>query len=300
MALNGRAEATAEIARDKAPRRKVFSGGRQTVRFKTAAEVEGDRELRARLGLGPEKVATREGVAQLIRAGLDPFGRKGFPNAKLPGGEPFGREEFGYATTIEHAGRTHTGGPTKWRSESYNQRTGKLTSSTGPRKTDYSGRTHTDRPRNLRNKLNAGEAGSLRAVGRSGKTGMDYRKLKYAAAESFLNARGRYELKSGRALSSIARVGGGTVGIHEDDTARLGGSLIESIHVVPASADQYPVISASVVAGGGRVTYAKFQELGTRHNPAHPFLRPALAVAQDKLPGDLERALKRVLGGSRR
>lgn len=281
IAVNGTAEKTAERAKDYAPVRKVFAGGRQTVRFKTASEIEGDRALRAKLGLGPEKLASKEAARALIRSGANPKGGKRFAQYTLPGGEPGGIEEYRFASTVElgrHDGRAPRLG------ENRANAVGKV----GPRKRSLVGTS------NLRT------VGVISGV-KGRHTGLDLSQLSHEGAEARLTARGRYELRSGRALSAIAFVKGiGTVGTHKDDTATLGGSLRESIRVIRASAEQFPVISASVVAGGGRVTYAKYQELGTRHNPAHPFLRPALAVAEDELPGDLERALRRTLGGSRR
>jgi HK97 gp10 family phage protein len=249
VAVNATALNTADRAREKAPVRKVFSGGRQTVRFKSATEVNADRELVGRLGLGPQIIATAQAVGRVQRAGLNP------KRSRRIGGE-----EFGFARTVEGQGRTHT----------------------------VHGVTHQDRLRNLRNKANSFRATQdVRLL-----DPLNYAQLQSEEAEQRLTSRGRYELASKRAVSARVRV--------DQDTgrpiiiARLGGALRDSIRVERASAAQYPVIKASVVAGGGDVDYAKDQELGTRHNPAHPFMRPALAQARDELPDQLLRSLRRL------
>jgi HK97 gp10 family phage protein len=52
---------------------------------------------------------------------------------------------------------------------------------------------------------------------------------------------------------------------------KLGGRLRGEIYTIKASAEGR-VIKAMVVSP---TEYAKYQEFGTRHHPAHPFLRPA-------------------------
>lgn len=66
------------------------------------------------------------------------------------------------------------------------------------------------------------------------------------------------------------------------------GTLRRSIHTVMAANGQ----SATV---GPSVEYAKFQEFGTRHHAARPFMRPA---AEAVLP-QFAAAVKRALGGLR-
>lgn len=73
--------------------------------------------------------------------------------------------------------------------------------------------------------------------------------------ESLLNRRGRYELKSGRAV----------------DQDQLGGRLRREIEAIHATLDGR-VIRARVISP---TPYAKYQEYGTRHNAAHSYLRPA-------------------------
>ena len=69
-----------------------------------------------------------------------------------------------------------------------------------------------------------------------------------------LTRRGRYELNSLRSMAG----------------GMLGGTLRDEISVVPATVG---VRSMSQVVSP--TPYAKFQEFGTRHNPAHPYMRPA-------------------------
>lgn len=279
-AVNATAEDAADIARQKVPIRKVFKGGRQTVRFKTADEIERDRGLRAKLGLAPEILATPEAVAR-VRAG------KINPKSSTR----IGGEEFGFARTVEHAGRIHT---------VHRDIAGQHTNT-----------SHQDRPRNFQNRANRSLQQRLMREGYGGQG-----RLKSEAAEGRLTARGRYELKTERAVSRRLVAadttavltgdirGGGSLKVIETrfrhGPPKLGGALHDSIHVERASAGDFPNIKASIVAGGEDAPYAKFQELGTRHNPAHPFLRPALAAVKDALPGNVVRALRRTLGGSRR
>lgn len=90
-----------------------------------------------------------------------------------------------------------------------------------------------------------------------------------------LTARGRYELKAGRANFTSA---GGTT---------LGGRLRGEIHTVPAE------------SGGTRWTarvvsptpYAKYVEFGTRHSRAQPYLRPALAQVRSSFRSRMRAAV---------
>jgi HK97 gp10 family phage protein len=79
-------------------------------------------------------------------------------------------------------------------------------------------------------------------------------RMKSDFSQSDLSARGAYELRSGRA-------------IHNEE---LGGTLRDEIYFAPAVVDGRRIIVRIV----SPTAYAKFQEFGTRHNPAHPYLRP--------------------------
>jgi HK97 gp10 family phage protein len=96
----------------------------------------------------------------------------------------------------------------------------------------------------------------LRTVARSGAV------MASAVAQNRLDRRGRYELHVGRAIHSLKANGTG---------GQLGGRLRKEIYAIAAKIEG-KTIFARVVSP---TPYAKFQEFGTRHNPAHPFLRPA-------------------------
>ena len=104
-------------------------------------------------------------------------------------------------------------------------------------------------------------------------------------SERFLTTRGKYELKTGRALSvgeqqrSPLTKGTRQFGQFERFAesglvGHLGGSLRRSIHTEDRS--EGSVIKVSIVAGGDDAPYARFVEFGTRHAAAQPYLRPAL------------------------
>lgn len=112
-----------------------------------------------------------------------------------------------------------------------------------------------------------------------------------------LTARGRYELKRQRAFYSgpeetdtyhhRIRDDGQSQGIRIQQT-RLGGRLRGEIYTTPPSRrGQY--IWVWVVSP---TPYARFQEFGTRHNRAHPFLRPALYDARRYLPNAIRSAFR--------
>ena len=95
--------------------------------------------------------------------------------------------------------------------------------------------------------------------------------LRSSAAQNRLDRRGRYELKSLRSA-------------HE---GQLGGQLRSGIH------------STKVVIEGKRISgkvvspapYSKYQELGTRHNPAHPYMRPAGHESREPIRQDIGRSV---------
>lgn len=99
------------------------------------------------------------------------------------------------------------------------------------------------------------------------------------AADQFLSARGRYELKTGRA-SAINAIGG----------IQVGGTLRNSIRTILATVSNRPSVWGYVVTD---VPYAKHQEFGTVHNRAHPFLRPALYEARGILGRFVRRSIAR-------
>lgn len=97
-----------------------------------------------------------------------------------------------------------------------------------------------------------------------------------------LSKRGAYEVKTRRA---VGRFGGHLT---------IGGALRESIVTVP------------VIRTGGRsiawvialAEYAKYQEFGTAHNAAHPFLRPAAMESQQKAVEAISRGINAAIARS--
>jgi len=108
-------------------------------------------------------------------------------------------------------------------------------------------------------------------------------RLRSRQAQTQLDRRGRYELKTGRAIFEQfngPRVAG------TQGTQQLGGRLRDEIHVEPASVQGHRV-SGRVVSP---TPYAKYQEFGTHHNPAHPYLRPAGHESVQKIAADARRS----------
>jgi HK97 gp10 family phage protein len=111
--------------------------------------------------------------------------------------------------------------------------------------------------------------------------------------ERYLTSRGRYELRSGRALSRDTFSQGSLREAGEpSERLMLGGSLRRSIRTDDRS--RGPKIKSSVIAGGGRVDYARYVEFGTRHAAAQPFLRPALKHVEKKFRANILNSLRRV------
>lgn len=194
-ALDDGADVVLERARHRAPVRKIFSGGRRTMRFKTASEVSADRGLRKQLGLGPEFAA---------------------PSGKM------------------RPRRYNRYGP------SY----GRVVTSPDSANTPF---------RPLERRLTpSGHNLAMRSM------------------EARLSRRGRAELKSGRAAHK----------------GYLGGRLRDEMFTERARVEGSRII-ASVVSP---TPYAKYQEFGTRHHAAHPFLRPALLESRGEIASIISRA----------
>lgn len=102
-------------------------------------------------------------------------------------------------------------------------------------------------------------------------------RLKLASAQDRLDRRGRYDLKTMRAS-------------HKGE---LGGRLREEIFSTRARIYGQKV-RVRVVSP---TPYAKYQELGTRHNPAHPYLRPAAHETVEGVRNDLKRTMPGVIRG---
>lgn len=95
-----------------------------------------------------------------------------------------------------------------------------------------------------------------------------------------LNVRGRYEMRSGRAFYRNA-----------DGSTTMGGRLRGSIALGEVEETRHG-LSLRLEAGGEEAYYAIYQELGTRHHPAHPFLRPALDEASKYYKSYLRRSIE--------
>jgi HK97 gp10 family phage protein len=97
----------------------------------------------------------------------------------------------------------------------------------------------------------------LRRIGAPGR-------LASPEAEELLTRRGRYEVRSGRANTAGGDVGGTLRDEISPTEAVIEGTKIEARIVSPTP-------------------YAKYQEFGTRHNAAHPYLRPALEESRGEI-----------------
>jgi len=97
------------------------------------------------------------------------------------------------------------------------------------------------------------------------------RNLAIRSLEARLSRRGRYELRSGRAAHK----------------GYLGGRLRDEMYVESARVEGQKIISEVI----SPTPYAKYQEFGTRHHPAHPFLRPALHESRSEIVSGVSRAV---------
>jgi HK97 gp10 family phage protein len=97
--------------------------------------------------------------------------------------------------------------------------------------------------------------------------------------KSVLDARGRYDVRTGRA-NFTDKAGVTTVG----------GRLRKSIRTV-GPVHHLNTIRAQVVSP---VRYSKFQEFGTRHNRAHPYMRPAILKLTNSYRAEMVKAINRI------
>jgi len=102
-----------------------------------------------------------------------------------------------------------------------------------------------------------------------------------------LTSRGKYEVRSGRAIHMAASATGAQTRV------QVGGALKASIgnEGVTETPDG---MKATIAAA---IRYAKFVEFPTIHNAAQPFLLPALHGERERLPRTLAAHIKRSLGG---
>lgn len=108
-----------------------------------------------------------------------------------------------------------------------------------------------------------------------------------ATLHPLLSSRGRYEVRSGRAIHREVSAGGGVTHV------QIGGRLKASI------GNEGVVVSGNGARArvSARVRYAKYVEFPTTHNAAQPFLLPALHGARGRLRQALARELRSKLGG---
>ena len=106
------------------------------------------------------------------------------------------------------------------------------------------------------------------------------------ALSPLLTSRGRYEVRSGRAIHREVLASGAV-------RVQIGGRLKASI----GAEDVIPNQSGATVKVSARVRYAKFVEFPTTHNAAQPFLLPALHDNRTRLKETLRREVRKALGG---
>lgn len=111
--------------------------------------------------------------------------------------------------------------------------------------------------------------------------------------------RGRYEVRQAlignyaKTMSGMRRTARSSRWGH----SYVGGNLRKSIQVQPVDIDDMTA-EQWIVAGGTEAPYAKYQEFGTRHNAAHPFLRPALEETKGEIVRLVADAVRQASGGT--
>ena len=126
--------------------------------------------------------------------------------------------------------------------------------------------------------------GRLRSFPRAGERG-DNPDNPYE--DSVLSARGRYELRGRKGTREGARMNALYTPKARRAGTTLGGRLRGEIHTVgPHLVGS--IIKARVVSP---TYYAKYQEFGTRHNRATPYMRPAIAKLQSTYRNEVVKAL---------
>ena len=101
----------------------------------------------------------------------------------------------------------------------------------------------------------------------------------YLPEKTMLTSRGAYEVRSERAVASSFQ--------HRNIGGRLRGSISSSPPSVSGSrAEAWVTASAP---------YAKYMEFGTRHNAAHPFLRPAAEEARSDVVRQVAEAVNQAI-----
>jgi len=106
------------------------------------------------------------------------------------------------------------------------------------------------------------------------------------AITPLLTARGRYEVRSGRAIHKEVLASGAI-------RIQVGGALKASIESEGVTHSDKGV-TARVTAG---IRYAKYVEFPTVHNAAQPFLRPALQGNRQRLRSTVATEVRKAIGG---
>lgn len=112
----------------------------------------------------------------------------------------------------------------------------------------------------------------------------------------FLSAAGRAEAKSGRAVyRSVTKATFETIDgkivrvpVKTRDYVRLGGRLRGEIFAAPPQREKDQLVSYVI----SPVPYGKPQEFGSRHNRAHPFMRPALYDTRRVLVAEVAKGIR--------
>lgn len=94
--------------------------------------------------------------------------------------------------------------------------------------------------------------------------------------QELLDRRGRYEVNTGRA--NFRARGRAT---------QVGGRLKGEIRAIPGRVEGRLVVSEVI----SPTPYAKHQEFGNRHNPAHPYMRPAAAESRPVVASEVRAGL---------
>jgi HK97 gp10 family phage protein len=266
-ATNATALFVQDRAQELAPVRKVFveSGRRVQKRVMTPLEHLRMQQLYKRSGLGPSRsqLASSEMIFHAKRAGLASPLRGGHLGKALFALGPSKIAPHGARGRDLYRGNKEVG---------FSRTTVSTISRTGH--TTYPGRSNQYVPvfRLDRGEFHVGS----REVAQNGQQRVD------ATSHSMLSSRGRSELRSGDATHAV-----GSQNV-------LGGKLRKSIRVIPAAVSGNHVVAYVIAGNDEDVDYAIYQELGTVHNAAHPFMRPALREGRRVLLEQVSRAASQI------
>lgn len=299
--LDSEGDRAFEIAREKAPVRKVFKGGRKTTRLLTSKEIRESKETLFRsmtpneqakmlFGKIPHEVISRLSVGTSVithRNKMTLWGKRNGEsltrsNRKNPENE------------ISYTHLRGTQGKYLGTQGMRNLRLVKAFETEGgknpPPMAGNSGRDMTGKGALFR--VSGGEirsgTGYVTWNGPGGSLGIRNAQI----LDRKLNKEGRRALKGakfGMRDGKIDDVGYGALSPNEDGTFDLGGSLRKSVRTEDIITEGRH--EKRVIAGSEKVYYAIYMELGTRYVAARPFLRPALASVERTLKNKIHSAL---------